>query len=165
VAGIGWAMKKLVPAFGLFASLFVISGTSVDAKTVGPPEVAWKDMTAKQKGSYMKAVVTPKMKPIFQAFDKKAFAKFNCETCHGKGAIDREFKMPGPDVKPLPSTPEAFQAKMKAEPTWPKFVDFMVKQVEPEMGKLLGLPVFDPKKPDPTAFACKNCHTLEGAAK
>ena len=36
---------------------------------VGPPEVAWKDMSYAQKKAYMKGAVMPAMKPIFQAFD------------------------------------------------------------------------------------------------
>src|SRR3954466_10799023 len=73
------------------------------AKVVGPPEVAWKDMTKDQKMKFMKAVVTPKMKVTFQKFDPKMFEKFNCGTCHGKDAKDREFKMPNPkaDIHPL----------------------------------------------------------------
>ncbi|HVZ71645.1 MAG TPA: hypothetical protein VHJ20_04660 [Polyangia bacterium] len=154
-------------------SVFVVAGASLaltvlslgarpaGAKVVGPPEVAWKDMTYAQKKAYMKTAVTPKMKEVFQAFDGETFKTFNCETCHGKGAADRKFKMPSPDIKPLPDTPEAFQAKLKAEKTWPKWTDFMVHQVEPSMGKLLDMPVFDPKKPDPNAFGCNRCHKLE----
>jgi hypothetical protein len=145
------------------AALAALLVSNASAKVVGPPEVAWKDMTPKQKGAYMKAVVTPKMKPVFQEFDGKQFKKFNCETCHGKGAVDREFKMPGPDVKALPGTPEAFMAKMKTEKDWPKWVDFMKGKVLPKMSELLAVKEFDPKAPDPTAFGCKNCHKIEAA--
>ena len=55
--------------------------------------------------------------------------------------------MPSNDIHPLPNTEEAFKAKMKAEPTWPKWVEFMSQKVEPAMGKLLDLPVFNPKAP------------------
>ena len=132
------------------------------SKVIGPPDVAWKDMTFKQKRAYMKTTVTPTMKPIFQAFDGKKFETFNCETCHGKKAVDDKFKMPGPDVHALPNTHEAFEAMMKKEPTWPKFTKFMAEEVEPPMGKMLGLPIFDPKKPVEGAFGCANCHRLEG---
>jgi hypothetical protein len=152
-------LLKLVSGAAI-ATLFL---STADAKVVGPPEVAWKDMTPKQKGAYMKAVVTPKMKPIFQAYDGKQFKKFSCETCHGKDAKDREFKMPGPDIKPLPGTPEAFMAKMKTEPDWPKWVDFMKGKVLPTMAGLLAVTEFDPKAPDPTAFGCKACHKIEAA--
>jgi mono/diheme cytochrome c family protein len=133
------------------------------AKTLGPPEVAWKDMTFAQKKAYMKSAVTPTMKPIFQAFDGKKFKAFNCETCHGSDGADRKFKMPSNDIHPLPNTPEAFQAKLKTEPTWPKWTEFMAQKVEPAMGKLLDVPVFDPKKPVKGAFGCANCHKLEAA--
>lgn len=130
-------------------------------KTVGPPEVAWKDMTYQQKKAYMKAEVTPTMKPIFQEFDGKKFKTFDCATCHGKDGADRKFKMPSNGIHPLPNTPEAFQAKLKTEPTWPKWTEFMAQKVEPAMGKLLDVPVFDPKKPVKGAFGCGNCHKLE----
>ena len=143
----------LIPSVVRFAS----------GKTVGPPEVAWKDMTFQQKKAYMKVAVAPTMKPIFQAFDAKEFKTFTCATCHGQDGADRKFKMPSNDIHPLPSTPEAFQAKMKAEPTWPKWVEFMSQKVEPAMGKLLDLPVFDPKNPVKGAFGCANCHKLEPA--
>jgi hypothetical protein len=130
-------------------------------KTVGPPEVAWKDMTFEQKKAYMKVAVTPKMKPIFQAFDAKEFKNFTCVTCHGQDGADRKFKMPSNGIHPLPNTPEAFQAKMKTEPTWPKWTEFMAQKVEPAMGQLLDLPVFDPKSPVKGAFGCANCHKLE----
>ena len=35
-------------------------------------------MTFEQKKAYMKAAVTPTMKPIFQTFDGKKFKTFNC---------------------------------------------------------------------------------------
>ncbi len=132
-------------------------------KVVGPPEVAWKDMTFQQKKAYMKTAVTPTMKPIFQAFDGKKFKTFNCVSCHGEDGADRKFKMPSNGIHPLPNTPEAFEAKLKAEPTWPKWTEFMSQKVEPAMGKLLDLPVFDPKKPVKGAFGCANCHKLEAA--
>lgn len=146
------------------ALLLIPSGVRLArAKTVGPPEVAWKDMTFEQKKAYMKSAVTPTMKPIFQAFDGKKFKTFNCQTCHGSDGAERKFKMPSNDIHPLPNTPEAFQAKLKTEPTWPKWTEFMAQKVEPAMGKLLDLPVFDPKKPVKGAFGCANCHKLEAA--
>ncbi len=138
-------------------------GSLASAKTVGPPEVAWKDMTFAQKKAYMKAAVTPTMKPIFQTFDGKKFKTFNCVSCHGADGADRKFKMPSNDIHPLPNTPEAFQAKLKSEPTWPKWTEFMAQKVEPAMGKLLDLPIFDPKNPVKGAFGCANCHKLEAA--
>jgi mono/diheme cytochrome c family protein len=156
-------MRKTVLSVLAVATLAVVLVPTARAKVVGPPEVAWKDMTPKQKGSFMKAVVLPKMKPIFQAYDGKTFAKFNCATCHGKDAVERKFKMPSNDIKPLPNTPEAFMAKIKAEPTWPKWVDFMKGKVLPTMAETLAMPEYDPKKPVEGAFGCAKCHKLEAA--
>jgi hypothetical protein len=158
----------------LLLPLFLAPGTSqaadagaapgaAGAKVVGPPEVAWKDMTKEQKGRYMKVVVNPKMKALFQEFDATNFKQFGCATCHGKDPKEHQFKMPSPDVHPLPSTPAAFQAATKANPTWPKFTQFMRDKVVPQVATLLGQPVFDFKKPEAGGFGCKNCHTLEKA--
>ena len=59
----------LLSAAVLSLLLFPSGIRSANAKTVGPPEVAWKDMTYKQKRAYMKAAVMPTMKPVFQGFD------------------------------------------------------------------------------------------------
>ena len=132
-------------------------------KTVGPPQIAWKDLTYQQKRAYMKDAVLPTMKPIFKAFDAKKFKTVNCQTCHGDDGAERKFKMPSNDIHPLPNTGAAFEAKLKTEPTWPKWTEFMAGKVEPAMGKLLDVPTFDPKKPVKGAFSCGNCHKLVAA--
>jgi hypothetical protein len=158
--------KLLIVSMAAIALVSIPSSIrSAGAKVVGPPEVAWKDLTFNQKRAYMKSAVMPKMKTVFQTFDGDKFAKFTCETCHGKNAADRKYKMPSPDIHPLPSTPEAFQAKLKTEPTWPKFTKFMSQDVEPAMGTLLAVAVFDPKKPVEGALSCKACHKLEGPTR
>ena len=124
----------------------------------GPPS-AWKEMSKEQKAKYMKEVVTPKMKVAFQAFDADEFAKFNCGTCHGKGAKNKTFKMPNPDIYVLPGTPEEFKALIEKKPKWMKF---MGETVKPTMAALLGMKNFDPKAPVEGAFACHNCHTVKG---
>jgi len=131
------------------------------AKDQTSGDLVWKDMNYSQRKDYMKKKVMPKMKPIFQTFDAKTFHDFSCQTCHGKDAIKLKYKMPSADIHPLPNTPEKFQAKLKAEPTWPKWTDFMAKQVEPAMGELLSIPVFDPKKPEKGTLSCGACHKLE----
>jgi hypothetical protein len=82
---------------------------------------------------------------------------------HAKDGADRKFKMPSNDIHPLPNTKEGFEAKLKVEPSWPKWTEFMAQKVEPAMGKLLDIPVFDPKKPVEGAFGCNRCHKLEAA--
>lgn len=137
------------------------AGAPSATKVAGPPDVKWDDMTKEQRGKYMKAVVVPKMKPLFQEFDPALFKKFDCATCHGKDAKERKFKMPNPELHPLPSTPEAFGAMMKTKPTWPKWTKFMGEKVEPTMAALLGTHPFDPKKPAAGGFGCIGCHTLD----
>lgn len=155
----------ILPSLTILSLTLLPAGTGLaETKVVGPPAVAWKDMTYDQQREYMKKVTMPKMKPVFQKFDGKMFHDFTCDTCHGKGASERKYKMPSPDIKPLPNTPEAFQAKMKSEPTWPKWTKFMGGEVEPTMAALLGLPAFNPQKPDKSAFSCAGCHKLEAAA-
>ena len=67
----------VVPAVLVLVFVFAPAGSRVaQGKVVGPPEVAWKDMTYNQKRAYMKAKVQPTMKPIFQAFDAKKFKTF-----------------------------------------------------------------------------------------
>lgn len=144
--------------------LFVAAPTGVrlaEGKAVGPPQVAWKAMTYEQKRAYMKSAVAPAMKPIFQAFDAKKFKTFDCRTCHGEDGAERKYKMPSNDIHPLPNSKEGFEAKLKTEPTWPKWTEFMAQKVEPAMGKLLDVPVFNPAKPVQGAFSCGACHKLE----
>jgi hypothetical protein len=141
---------------GLFTGVAVADKPAAD-KPAGPPQV-WKDMTAEQRGKYMKEVVTPKMKVAFQQFDADAFKKFGCDTCHGKQAKARKFKMPNPDIYALPGTPEAFAPVMEKKP---KMVKFMAEVVKPQMAALLGLPEFEPKKPEAGGFGCHGCHTIK----
>jgi len=160
-------MRNRLPSiFGsAVLGLFLIAAPAgvrlAQGKAVGPPQVAWKAMTFEQKRAYMKATVAPTMKPIFQAFDAKKFKTFDCRTCHGEDGAERKYKMPSNDIHPLPNSKEGFEAKLKTEPTWPKWTEFMAKQVEPAMGKLLDVPVFNPAKPVQGAFSCNACHKLE----
>jgi cytochrome c553 len=156
-------LNRLLMLTVFSAALTTIASEARGAKVVGPPAVAWKQMTYAQKKAYMKAAVMPKMKTVFQEFDAKKFKAFTCVTCHGEDGAERKFKMPSNDIKPLPNTPEAFQAKMKTEPDWPKWTKFMAEKVEPAMGTLLDVPVFDPKKPVEGAFSCNACHKMEAS--
>ena len=123
---------------------------------VGPPSVAWKDMTKDQRARFMARVVVPKMKPLFQTFDAKRFADFGCATCHGAGAKDHKFKMPNPELFVLPGDRAGFAALFKEKPDW---MHFMQSQVVPEMTRLLDRPEFDSDHPDPNALGCFTCHT------
>jgi hypothetical protein len=129
-----------------------------EGPVVGPPQVAWKDMSVEQRGRYMVKVVVPTMEPLFKGFDPKRFAEFNCATCHGKGVADKSFKMPNPDILALPGPdrPDDFKPIFEKHPD---MVKFMGGKVMPEMAKLLGREPFDYQNPKPDAFSCLNCHT------
>ena len=43
----------------------------------------------------------------------------------------------------------------------PKMVKFMGEIVKPQMAALLGVPEFDPKKPEAGGFGCMSCHTMK----
>lgn len=125
-------------------------------KVVGPPTVAWKDMTHEQQAKFMDAVVVPKFKPMFQQFDAKTFAEFNCKTCHAEAVVkDKTFKMPNPDIFVLPEVPDDFKKLAAEKPEWMKFMP----KVEEEMAQTLGLPPYNPAAPDPGQFGCFGCHT------
>jgi hypothetical protein len=128
------------------------------AKVVGPPDVAWKEMTAAQKGKFMKDVVVPQMKVAFQEFDADEFKKFGCPTCHGDKGKANKFKMPAAELPSLPGSQAGFATLMEKKP---KMMKFMGETVKPQMAKLLGLPEFDPKKPEAGGFSCGGCHTFK----
>ena len=70
--------------------------------------VHWNKMSKAQHIDYMKKVVIPKMKAAFGTFDAKKFGRFNCMTCHGKGAKDTSFKMPNPRPSETAPRPRGF---------------------------------------------------------
>jgi hypothetical protein len=155
------SLAALLVAGGLTIAGVALAAPSdppaAEAKPAGPPQ-PWKDMTPAQKGKYMKDVIVPKMKPAFQAFDADEFKKFGCDTCHGKQAKARKFKMPNPDIFALPATPAGFAELKEKKGNWMKFMGGTVK---PQMAALLGLPEFDPKKAEAGGFGCAECHTVK----
>jgi len=149
-------MSRLItPA--LFLAAVAACGSS--SKSSMPPKgMVWKDMNADQRKEYMEHVVMPKAKEVFAAFDSK-YQKMDCKTCHGKGADDGSFEMPNPDIRPLPNTPEAFMALMAKDPEVQRFTPFMSGEVEPMMGDLLHMTVFNPETKT-GELSCASCHTL-----
>lgn len=133
--------------------------TSTPAETAPPADMAFKDMTVEQRTVFMKQTVLPAMQTLFQEFDAKKFATFNCKTCHGKSADDGTFKMPNPNLPRLPK-PEDFMAYAK-EPEHAPWVEFMAMKVKPQMAKLLKMSEFDPQT-NTGDFSCGACHLAEG---
>jgi hypothetical protein len=167
-------MSMTCKAFAMFALGFVASsscatsgadnGAPPPASTtsppssvaiVGPPTVAWSAMSKDQRKDYMRAVVAPRMKDVFVAFDRSRYSNFSCATCHGDGAADGSFKMPNPRLPVLPNTPDGFRRLMADKPA---IMEFMGKHVKPTMAQLLGEPEFNPETK--TGFGCMECHTM-----
>jgi hypothetical protein len=136
------------------------SSTEPKPEDVAPPaDMAFKDMTADQRVAFMKLTVVPTMKPMFQEFDAKKFAEFNCKTCHGEGAVDGSFEMPNPNLPRLPK-PADFPAYAQ-DPKHQPWLKFMGEKVKPEMAKLLKVTEFDPKT-NTGDFSCHACHLTVG---
>ena len=147
--------RIITPA--LFLAAATACGSS--SKSSMPPKgMVWKDMNADQRHAYMEKVVMPKAKEVFAAFDPK-FQTMDCKTCHGPGAEDGSFEMPNPKIRPLPNTPEAFMALMGKDAEVQRFTPFMAGKVEPMMGELLHMTVFDPQTKT-GEVSCETCHTL-----
>lgn len=122
-------------------------------KYPGPPK-PWDAMEKREKGQYMKDVVLPTMKRLFQRHDPKNYADFDCETCHGLDAHERHFEMSNPDLYALFPTgsPQQKQMVIDKKPT----LTFMFSQVVPAMQQLLGEEPYDPQTK--TGFSCFECH-------
>jgi hypothetical protein len=136
------------------------TGPTTEAKKPPlPAGLVWKDMNADQRHQYMEETVMPRAKAIFVEFDATAYANMDCGTCHGNGADDGSFEMPDGKKKPLPSTPEAFMAWIGKDQRAAKYTEFMAQKVEPLMGELLHMTVFDPKTKT-GEISCSSCHYL-----
>jgi hypothetical protein len=124
-------------------------------------KIDWAKMEVPAKKKYMKATVLPTMKKLFVAFDKKAYSKMTCETCHGKKAVENKFKMPSAELPKLPQ-PTDRAGFMALQQKKPEAAKFMGTQVKPTMAALLGKPEWQPTNPE--GFGCYQCHTKEETA-
>lgn len=124
-----------------------------------PAGLKWEDMDLDQRHQFMEDTVLPETKKLFVAFDASTYSGMDCATCHGPGVEDGTFEMPNPKIKPLPNTPEAFMAWVKKDERAAKYAQFMSQELEPKMGELLQVKLFDPKTGTP-GFSCSSCHYL-----
>ena len=130
--------------------------TAHERPAIAGDTVHWDKMTVSEKRKHMKKVVLPEMKKVFQEFDAKTYAKFNCNTCHGDKAEKNKFKMPNADLPKLPQ-PTDRAAFMALSEKKPEVTKFMGTKVKPEMAKLLGLEEFN--LATKVGFGCYGCHT------
>jgi hypothetical protein len=116
----------------------------------GSDSFNWEAMTHEQRVDYMKKTVVPTMKPLFQQFDAKHYANFNCKTCHGKDPKASKFKMPNGDL------PKLDFAALKAGKQKPAIAKWMGEVVKPQMAKLMHEPEYS--EANPKGFGCLECH-------
>jgi hypothetical protein len=110
----------------------------------------WEAMTHEQRMDYMKKTVVPTMKPLFQQFDAKHYANFNCKTCHGKDPKGSKYKMPNGEL------PKLDFAALKAGKQKPQIAKWMGEVVKPQMAKLMHEPEYS--ESNPKGFGCLECH-------
>ena len=134
---------------GSAATSSTTPGKPAESEVALPDGVPFAKLTHEQQIAFMKQKVMPVMRPIFQNHDAKDFAEFGCQTCHGKQAHEGKFDMPNAE---LPKLNFEDMSNFKKED-----LEWMHNQVEPEMGKILNLPLYS--KDNPTGFGCLACHT------
>lgn len=147
----------------VFLALAACGGKSAPSTTtptgggeaaVALPDVPFDQLNDKQKAEFMKQKVVPTMKPIFQNHNATKFAKFDCETCHGKSAEQGKFDMPNAELPKL-----NFQDMSKFDKG---DIEWMEKEVKPTMAKLVQMPEYTPQ--NPKGFGCLACHTAVGGS-
>jgi hypothetical protein len=116
----------------------------------GSDSFNWEAMTHEQRMDYMKKTVVPTMKPLFQQFDAKHYANFNCKTCHGKDPKGSKYKMPNGEL------PKLDFAALKAGKQKPQIAKWMGEVVKPQMAKLMHEPEYS--ESNPKGFGCLECH-------
>lgn len=125
------------------------------APAPGAAAKPFDEMSRDEQIAFMKNVVVPTMKPLFQAHDEKAFAEFGCITCHGPGAKEGKFDMPT-SALPVLDPKDGFAVHKTKSPA---MLTFMMEKVVPEMAKILNEPIYDPATHQ--GFGCAGCHEFK----
>ncbi len=120
----------------------------------GAPDIAWADKDRAQRKEFMGVYVFPKMRDAFKGHDGELFAKFKCQTCHGDDMKELDFKMPSDSLMPLP----ADDPIAMAQDYDPDITKFMVDEVVPQMGEMLGMGV--DASTGKGEFGCHACHPV-----
>lgn len=107
----------------------------------------WETLDLDARKQFMRELVVPTMRPLFQAYDADRFAAFSCKTCHGSGVQAGDFHMPSSDLPVLNSAPSEEQ-----KPT----ADFMKAIVKPKLAELLGMQ-------EAGGLRCGSCHPSAAA--
>ena len=97
----------------------------------------WERMTPRQKQDYMRSTVMPTMRELFVRFDPHRYPKMGCSPCHTRSSGTPDYRMPNDDLLLDPSTCEPGPG---ADPSAIAMNRFMLEEVGPTMGRLLGKP-------------------------
>jgi hypothetical protein len=152
------ASLRVASSAVILSALTAVGCGSSSRSSAAPTPTVWKDMDLAQRTKYMEDVVMPRTKAAFVAFDP-SYADMDCKTCHGAGADDKTYKLPNPDIAPLPNSPEAFMAWLGKDAEAARITPFMAEKLEPLMAELLQETLFNPETMT-GEFGCANCHTL-----
>ena len=112
------------------------------------PDVPFEQLDHDQRIQFMKQVVVPAMKPLFQSHAPGKYASFGCKTCHGEAADRGEFHMPSDKI---PKISFADMSKFQQAD-----IEWMKTEIKPTMARLLKEPEHSPE--NPRGFGCLHCH-------
>jgi hypothetical protein len=140
-------MRHVVLAAALFAGACAASAPA-PVSTPSSSENSFTQLDLDHQIAFMKTVVVPTMKPVFQQHDPQKFGNFGCVTCHGEDASLGDFEMPNNKL------PKLDFSDLNRYDT--RDLDWMQHDVRPTMARLLGLPEADAPK---DGLACFTCHT------
>jgi hypothetical protein len=107
----------------------------------------WQGMDFSARKQFMREMVLPTLRPLFNEFDPDRFASVSCKTCHGSGAATGSFAMPSAEVPALSS-----QTLANPDPDTQLIIDFMRNVIKPKMAELLG-------EQAAPGLRCSACHT------
>jgi hypothetical protein len=139
-----WFAFALVP--------LACAGAQPGTKSSGSGQKRWSERNTEERMSFMLSTVMPTMREAFQTNDLARYTVFDCASCHGAGAKDKTYKMPNPGLTKLDPR-DGFVSNKDLNAVR---YSFMTETVVPEMARLLGEPVYDPKTGK--GFGCLDCH-------
>jgi hypothetical protein len=141
--------------FAIAVTALCCAGTQPGAQTSPQAPRPWSARSAEERMRLMVDEVMPRMREAFQTNDLSRYNLFDCASCHGAGAADKTYKMPNPALTRLDPADSFASAKDINAVRY----TFMTETVVPEMARIMGEPVYDPKTGK--GFGCLDCHVTK----
>jgi hypothetical protein len=135
------------PALADSAVITANGGGAIVPYTASLSTGEWQNMDFIARKQFMREMVLPALRPLFNEFDPVKFASVSCKTCHSSGAQDGSFAMPSADLPSLSS-----QALANPDERTQPIIDFMRNVIKPKMAELLG-------EQTAPGLRCSACHT------